>query len=150
MPLFSAGVSKPPCCCCRGSKSFTVSPRSRSPTRMVSGTAKARPSLGSLFRFLPVRLPGSGKFSHSTSVTAASPRFKSANCVWSFGRSARRRARSSASLASLGSDQTEYSSHTDETDIPPSSFPSLIHTGIHMLVYLVSFLVISLIYCTSK
>lgn len=57
--------------------------------------------LSSLLRFFRVRLPTSGMLSHSSSVTTARPRFKSANCCWILGRSARCLASSSSSRASL-------------------------------------------------
>lgn len=100
-PPESAGVSKPPSCCCFASRLFSMSPRSLSPVRILSGTAYVLPSRGSRFRFFRVKLPTSGRFSHSASVTEPKPRLRSANCVCSLGRSARKVARASASMASL-------------------------------------------------
>lgn len=84
--------------CCIGSKEFSYSPPARAPTRTLSGTTN---DLSSRFRFLRVRLPTSGIFSHSASVTALRPRFRSANCCCSFGRAARSFASSASSRASL-------------------------------------------------
>lgn len=113
----------------------------------LSGTTN---DLSSLLRFFLVRLPTSGIFSHSESVTAASPRFKSANCCWIFGRSARCLASSSFSRASLSSHiRFEHVAQDSRRNSPPRS-PPRVHIMVNLLIYLVGFLVICLICCTGK
>lgn len=90
--------------CCLASSEFSYSVLDLSPTMTLSGTTN---DLSSLLRFFRVRLPTSGMFSHSSSVTTARPRFKSANCCCIFGRSARCFANSAFSKASLADENEE-------------------------------------------
>lgn len=136
--------------CCWGSSAFSYSPLERSPTRTLSGTTN---DLSSFLRFFRVRLPTSGMFSHSSSVTTDSPRLRSANCCWIFGRSARCLASSSLSRASLQVQRCTFLGiglrDTNRMN-PPSFPPPRIHVLVHLLIYLVCFLVISFIGSSSK
>lgn len=140
--------------CCLASRAFSYSVLDLSPTMTLSGTTN---DLSSLLRFFLVRLPTSGMFSHSSSVTTAKPRFRSANCCWIFGRSARCFASSAFSRASLLVDKDDKKFHCwigwklklTRRDQPACS-SSRIHLLVHLLIDSVRFLVVCFVGGTGK